>query len=327
MATQSLRERQANKAAAIDLEDDVPIVATTARAEPRTAPGQLMNLQGKYANALEEVKRLEDELRTATPSEILISELHEVAGRRRKLTTVQYAELKDNLRLNPLISPISVRKAIGGGFEVISGHNRLQVFRELGREKILAVVIESDDDQAELSAFYANLLQPNLPDFEKYIGFSEIARRQPQLTRSDIARNAGVDKSTITQLMSFGNLPAEAIAILTLRPEIIGANAAQDLAKLSAKGLGERVIEALNKIVSGEFDQAQAVKFAASDFPNRPKSARDEPVRIKAGKSGYCELRQADKILRIEFKSLDDATAAKEAITAVLQRFANEKSM
>src|ERR1039457_3990503 len=124
----SIKERHANKAASINLDDDAPVSATPARSETRTAPGQLMNLQGKYAQALDENKTLLTRLKEAGPSELLISELHEVAGRRRKLTAIQFEELTNNLKNNPLVTPISVRKASTGGYEIVAGHNRVQVF-------------------------------------------------------------------------------------------------------------------------------------------------------------------------------------------------------
>ncbi len=315
----SIKERQASKAASINLDDDDLASAPPVRTEPRTAPGQLMNLQGRYVQALDENKTLKMRLQEAAPGELPISELREVAGRRRRLTGDQFEELTNNLKSNPLITPITVRKVTAGGYEIISGHNRVEAFKVLGRDRILAAVIESDDDQANLSAFYANLLQPDLPDFEKYLGFKDIEQRHPSLTKAEIARNAGVSASTISQLMSFGNLPDEAIRLLETRPEILGANAAQDLAKLHAQGKGLRVVEAIKKVATGEIDQAQAVKFAGTDPIAKPRAKGSEPVRVKAGKSVYCDLLRADKVLRLVFKSAEEAADAQEAIRLVLQ--------
>lgn len=315
----SIKERQANKAASINLDHDEPSSATPSRTEPRTAPGQLMNLQGKYAQALDENRHLQNRLNEAIPSELLISELHEVAGRRRKLTEEQFRELTNNLQNNPLVTPITVRKVPMRGYEIVSGHNRVQAFKNLGRDRILAAVIESDDDQADLSAFYANLLQPDLPDFEKYLGFSEIESRYPNLTRASIASNAGVAASTITQLMSFGGLPTEVIKLLREKPEILGANAAQDFSKLNVLGKGRQVVEAIQKIVTGELDQSQAVKFASIDTTAKKRIKSGNSVRIKSGNSVYCELLRADKVLRIVFKSADEAAEMQEAIRIVLE--------
>ena len=322
----SIKERQANKAATINLDDDEPQKQANVRSEPRTAPGQLMNLQGKYAQALDENQNLLRQLQEPTPSELAITELHEKAGRRRRLTSEQFAELVANLRSNPLVTPVTVRRRPAGGYEVVSGHNRVQAFRELGRERILAVVINADDDQAELNAFYANLLQPDLPDFEKYLGFRDIEARHPELTRTEIAANAGVAKSTISQLMSFAGLPAAVLELLQTRPEILGANAAQVLSKLAAGGRADNVTEAVKKLAAGEVDQAQAVRFARVNVLTSPVMKNGEPVRVKSGKSTYCDVLRADKVLRLVFTSAEEASIAQEIITAVLQERANNNS-
>ena len=315
----SIKERQANKAASINLDDDEPQRQTGTRNEPRTAPGQLMNLQGKYAQALDENLNLLRRLEESSPSELRIDQLHEKAGRRRKLTGEQFGELVANLRSNPLVTPVTVRRREEGGYEIVSGHNRVQAFRELGRERILAAVIDADDNQAELNAFYANLLQPDLPDFEKFIGFRDIELRHPNLTRTEIASNAGVAKSTISQLMSFSGLPEEVLAILHGRPEVLGANAAQALAKIAAAGKGDSVIQAVRKLAAGEVDQAQAIRLAKASIIQKAASKGGEPVRIKAGKRTYCDLLRADKVLRLVFNSPEEAQEAQELVRRVLQ--------
>jgi ParB family chromosome partitioning protein len=322
----SIKERQANKAASINLDDDEPQKQPVVRNEPRTAPGQLMNLQGKYAQALDENQNLLRQLKEATPSELAIAELHEKAGRRRKLTAEQFAELVANLRANPLVTPVTVRRREAGGYEVVSGHNRVQAFRELGRERILAVVIDADDDQAELNAFYANLLQPDLPDFEKFLGFRAIEARHPGLTRTEIAANAGIAKSTITQLMSFSGLPDVALELLRERPGILGANAAQSLAKLAGEGKADKVSEAIRKLALGEVDQAQAIRFARAGAAQKSTGKAGEPLRIKSGKATYCDVLRANNVVRLVFNSAEEASEAQEAIRATLQDRANKSA-
>lgn len=322
----SIKERQASKAALINLDDDQP-ATTVQRSEPRTAPGQLMNLQGKYAEAVIENEELRLRLKEGTPGEIPLSQLHEVAGRRRKLTAEQYSELLSNLRSNPLVTPITVRRHASGGYEIVSGHNRVQAYRDLERERILAAVIESDDDQTELNAFYANLLQPDLPDFEKFQGFTEIEKRYPELTRAQIAANAGVVPSTITKWMSFAGLPEEVLSLLKERPELLGANAALGLAKCHAQGKGARVIEAVNKIATGELDQGRAVGFAKANSEQKGRAQAEKPIRIKQGGAVYCELVRSDKMLRLVFRTAAEAEEVQEAIRVTLQNMASGKKV
>lgn len=291
---------------------------------PVTMPGQLGAFRLEAQKYQERIRKLEADLKEAQEkagsAELPLDQLHEVAGRRRKLTEQQYNELKQNLRNNPLVTPITVRQRKEGGFEVVSGSNRVAIFRELGRTQIPARVLDSDDTQAEINAFFANLLQADLPDFEKYLGFKKIMEFQGELTHAEIAERAGVSRSFVTQLMAFDDLPADAVAILRERPSTIGANAAQDLAVLAKKGRVAQVVEAIAKVAAGELDQTRAVKHAATDASTAVAAVKPEPIRIKAGKATYCNIQRADKVLRLQFQSAEEAESVQEAIREVLER-------
>ncbi|HJV84478.1 MAG TPA: ParB/RepB/Spo0J family partition protein [Noviherbaspirillum sp.] len=298
-------------------------VEKPAEKAPRSAPGMFLNATQRLDAAEARVEELEVKLKEAEASgtrEIALDQLHEVGGRRRKLTEQQYNELKENLRNNPLVTPITVRKRAEGGFEIVSGNNRVEVFRELGRTSIPAALLESDDDQAEINAFYANLLQPDLPDFEKFLGFKKIIAKHPDLTHAQVAEGAGVSRSFVTQLMAFDDLPSDAITILNDRPEALGANAAQDLAGLAKKGRAEQVVRAIARLAAGEIDQARAVREAAVDIIAKAGAAKPEPIRIKIGRATYCAIQRADKVLRIQFQSAEEAEAVQDAIREVLER-------
>lgn len=291
---------------------------------PRTAPGMFLNATQRIDMAEARVEELEAKLKEAEastgPREIPLDQLHEVPERRRKLTPQQYAELKENLRNNPLVTPITVRKREAGGFEIVSGNNRVAIFRELGRGQIPAALLDSDDDQAEINAFYANLLQSDLSDFEKYLGFKKIIGKHPSLTHAQIAEGAGVSRSFVSQLMAFDELPTDAVTILNEKPNTIGANAAQDLAVLTKKGRESQVVAAIAKVAAGELDQGRAVKEAATDPAQKPVPSRPEPVQIKLGRATYCNIQRADKVLRLQFQSAEEAAEVQAAIREVLER-------
>jgi ParB family chromosome partitioning protein len=294
---------------------------------PRTAPGMLLDATQRIDAAEAKVEELEAKLKETAATGRLrlpLDQLHEKPGRRRKLSAKQYNELKENLRNNEQATPITVRKRAAGGYEIESGNNRAAIFRELGRADIWAVLSDSDDDQAELNAFYANLLQTDLPDFEKYLGFKKIIEKHPELTHAQIADAAGVSRSFVTQLLAFDELPEEAIAILTDKPDTIGANAAQDLAALTKKGRAAQVVRAIAKVAAGEMEQGKAVKEAAAEPALQGAAARPEPVRIKIGRATYCAIQRADKVLRIQFQSAEEAEAVLEAVQEVLERRAKE---
>jgi ParB family transcriptional regulator, chromosome partitioning protein len=302
-------------------------VEKTGDKAPRTAPGMFLNATQRIDAAEAKIEELEAQLKDAhaRTTELPLDELYEVDGRRRKLTTQQYIELRDNLRKNPLVTPITVRKRSEGGYEIVSGNNRVAAFRELGRTHIPAAMLDSDDDQAEVNAFYANLLQPDLPDFEKYLGFKKILVMRPDLTQAQIAEDAGVSRSFISQLMAFEDLPAEVLTVLVDRPTLLGANAAQDLGALTKKGLGERVTLAVSRLAAGEVDQTTAVREATIDrSAAQTMRVKPVPVRIKSGKATYCAVQRADKVMRLQFQNAEEAEFIEKAICEILERRALE---
>lgn len=296
----SIAERQAAKAKTINLDDDLdtPSPAPT-RTGPRTAPGQLMDLQGRYVEATDRIKELEAQLATGQALEIPLDQLHEVPGRKRKLTDEQFSELVENLRKNPLVQAITVRPRAKGGFEIVSGNNRTAAYRKLGRDKIMAVGLQATDEQVDLSAFYANLLQPSLPDYEKYLGFK---RRQEKTgkTQRELADEAGIPESTVSSLFSFDKLPDEAKAHLDVKPQLLGYHAAIKLAQAAASGNADLVIEAVQILATNSrFTQAQAIAHATKK--REAVAARPAPLVVKDGKTVVCKIEARGTRLLVDF--------------------------
>jgi len=303
----SIAERQAAKAKTINLDDDsdAPSPPPT-RTGPRTAPGQLMDLQGRYAEATDRIKALETQLATGQALEIPLDQLHEVPGRKRQLTDAQFSELVENLRNNPLVQAITVRPRAKGGFEIVSGNNRTAAFRKLGRATIMAVGLQGSDEQVDLGAFYANLLQPSLPDYEKYLGFK---RRQEKTgkTQRELAEEAGIPESTVSALFSFEKLPDSAKAHLNSKPQILGYHAAIKLAQACSVGNTDLVIEAVQILASNSrFTQGQAIAHATKK--RDANLARTAPLVVKDGKAVVCKIETRGSRLLVDFGNAE-ATA------------------
>lgn len=298
----SIHNKQAQKAAGISLDDfDSKTAPAADNRTPRTAPGQLMNLQGKYQQALAENESLKQQLQESGTRELPIDELHEVEGRRRKLSDEEYRDLKENLRNNPLVQAITVRARKAGGYEIISGNNRVAIYRELGRPSILAVVQTMDDENADLAGFYANLLQPTLPDFEKFIGFK---RRQMLTNKSqkELADEAGISVATVSAIFSFDKLPEAAKDLLTQKPHVLGSKAASKLAAAVEDGKEQRVLEALQRLVTDEaYTQNQAVAYASAKSGAAAASTTVKPVVINSGKKKFCQLEARSGKVAISF--------------------------
>jgi ParB family transcriptional regulator, chromosome partitioning protein len=268
--------------------------------------------------ANEELRRKLD----AQPTEVELELLEERPGRKRRLTPDQFEELKENLRNNPLVHPVAVKRLASGRFEIVSGHNRVDAFRALGRQTIPVVVVDIEEEILDRTAFYANLLQPSLPDFEKYLGFKR-EKDKTGATQKELAKLAGVPESTVSMLFAFESLPQRARELVEDRPSGIGMNCASELAKLAREGAAERVVEAVELLLSGKLTQKEAVAFAARKPSGQtPRPVAASPVKIKAGRVEFCQYVARGSTLRIDFKAEDDRTEAEKRIAALLKELA-----
>ena len=97
------------------------------------------------------------------------------------------AELSESIRENGVISPILVRPLASGGYEIVSGHNRVEACKLAGIETIPAIVRDMDDDTAILMMIDANQQRETVLPSEKAFAYKmrlEAMKRQGKRTAS-----------------------------------------------------------------------------------------------------------------------------------------------
>ncbi len=300
-------------------------------ARPVTAPGATAFMQPTIDALSDRAKRAEAKAALAErelaerPSEVALDRLVEVSSRKRRLTEEQFEELKANLANNALVHPVAVRRLADGRFEIVSGHNRVTVFRELGRSSIPVVVVDIEEAKVDRSSFYANLLQPSLPDYERYIWFRG-ERDRTGASQKTLAREAGVSEAVVSMLFAFEQLPVDALEAISRRPESIGMNCAAELARFVREGKGSAVVEAVQLLVEGKLTQKEAIAFASRRAPpTKPTAHSTEVGKIKAGRSDYCQYYACGSTLRIDFKNEALRAAAEEGVVEYLRTLADRQ--
>jgi ParB family chromosome partitioning protein len=266
---------------------------------PQSAPG-LMNFTQKSLNKkLDELEAVKEELRAGR---VAISKIVEVEGRRRSLTPQQFSDLKGNIEQNGLIHKIVVRPLDNGQYEVVAGHNRLEVYRQLGRGEIEVDIQEIEGRRVIENAFYSNLFQSELTAFEKYQGFKEI-REITGETQEIMARKAGISRQQVTSLFAFEEFPESAHEILKNNPGILGYTAAGELKKLSET----KLLDVLNKLVLGEITEAKAVELTVEKPKNT--TVKVDPIVIRKGKFTYASIKQKGQLIAITLGKDTDSEA------------------
>ncbi|MDO9549172.1 MAG: ParB/RepB/Spo0J family partition protein [Candidatus Marinimicrobia bacterium] len=231
---------------------------------------------------------------------------------RKEFNLQAMEELKQSIRENGIIQPVTVRQ-VEDGFELIAGERRLRASVELGRQSIPAYVIpvSSDVEMMEL-ALIENLQRENLNPVEEAEAYQMLTETF-SLSHEDIAQKVGKERSTITNSLRLLALPDEILRDLKdqklsaghARPMITITNKEQQLnlwRKIKRDALSVRATEALVKNIAGSPEKKpipskqHPVKIYKT-VEDRLMHITGSRVRIKGKEKG---------VIEIEFYSKED---------------------
>lgn len=122
-----------------------------------------------------------------------IAQLHPFADHPFHLyTDEKLRDLTDSIREHGVLMPVLVRPMASGGYEIISGHNRVEAAKLAGLDKVPMTIREMDDDLATIAMVDSNLRQRDtlLPS-EKAWAYRmkmEAMRRQSGRPRNNCAQ-------------------------------------------------------------------------------------------------------------------------------------------
>ncbi|OLD79615.1 MAG: hypothetical protein AUI33_02550 [Ignavibacteria bacterium 13_1_40CM_2_61_4] len=116
-------------------------------------------------------------------------------------------ELKESIKEKGIVQAVTVRRAEGGMYELISGERRIRASTEIGLKTIPAYVIEVKDRAEMLElALIENLQREHLNPVEIAISYQRLLR-DVGLTAEDIARKVSKDRTTVVNFLRLLKLP------------------------------------------------------------------------------------------------------------------------
>lgn len=323
MSLKSLAARSKAAMDRVDQAESSTLLPARAERTPVSNAGAMMMMQPQITAAEKRAELAESKLGGAllVPLDALVS----VPGRRRKLTDEQFEQLRDNLANNPLIQPIVVKRVDDERFEVISGDNRLAAYKALGRKEIEVTISSSLDSQhdAARAAFFANLLQPSLPDYEKFLGFQQEMARTGH-AQVELAQQAGISKTLMSNIFAFAKLPPAITSILSTTPSALSATGA--IAMLAALESGKvtdteaaALLAARVEHRTTENDLLRKLDRPATQKAVKPAAARSA---FRDGRTTKCELITTTTGLRLECRDpLDLEWLEKEVRSLLLSKY------
>jgi len=282
------------------------------------APVQLAQFSAGY-------QQLEAELERRRAGEgralsVTLDELRTSPFQTGGLQAERVQALVRNLAENRLNTPIVVRRVEGqSGFEIIAGHHRVAAYRELGRSQIEAVLVDFSDEETRALVFFDNLLAPELADYHKYLGFSQL-KKATGMTVEALARKAGLSKSHVASLLSFERLPAQALEWVESAPASVGAKLAEELGKWATER-PDAVVEAVRLVAQGQLKQAQALNHVTGAVRERVQA--DAPVVIRQGRQVFVQMSGRGAQLALKFQSEEQRRALQDQIEQWLREQAN----
>jgi ParB family chromosome partitioning protein len=233
------------------------------------------------------------------------------------------AELVVSIREVGLLQPVVVRELAPGRYELVMGERRLRASREVGLERVPAIIRDTTDDAMLRDALLENLHRQNLNPLEEAAAYDQLLQ-EFDTTHDELATRLGRSRSHVSNTLRLLNLPAPVQR--RVAAGVLSAGHARALLGLDDVEAQERL--ATRIVAEGMSVRAteEAVAVGVADSPGTPRGSRrrvtpppamgdlaarlsdlfDTRVRVEIG-------RRKGKIT-IEFGSVDDL----ERIVAML---------
>lgn len=154
-------------------------------------------------------------------------------------------ELKDSIKTQGIIQPITVRK-VGAKYQLISGERRLQASKLAGLKKIPAYVRSANDQQMLEMALIENIQRENLNAIEVALSYQRLIS-ECDLKQEELGDRVGKKRSTVTNYLRLLKLPPDIQA--GIRDGVVSMGHARALISIESVDI---LLEVYKKIIQQE---------------------------------------------------------------------------
>ena len=200
---------------------------------------------------------------------------------RRYFDPEAIAQLAESIRQYGVLNPLTVRRAPGGGYELVAGERRLRAARVAGLNEVPCLVIAADNQDSSAIALVENLQRRDLDFFEGAYGFRRLID-QYGLTQEEAARKVGKTQSAV----------ANKLRLLRLSQ--------QNMELIRSAGLTERHARCLLRL-EGEEERINATKYIIENDLNVSRSEQyiEQLLRRKQDARALPAPGQPRKVVRL----------------------------
>lgn len=117
-------------------------------------------------------------------------------------------ELATSIRVNGIISPITLRKVSEDNYQIIAGERRYRASKLVGLDSIPAYIRAADDKEVMEMALIENIQREDLNAIEIALSYNSLLTTN-NLTQEALAERVGKKRATVTNYLRLLKLPAE----------------------------------------------------------------------------------------------------------------------
>jgi len=121
--------------------------------------------------------------------------------------------LAASIEASGVVQPLLVRPLVDGSYELVAGERRWRAAQQAGLEKVPAVVRDQAESERLQAALIENMVREDLNPVEEAKACAALVE-DLKLTKEDLARRVGRNRSTISNLIRLLELPDEALEML-----------------------------------------------------------------------------------------------------------------
>ncbi len=117
-------------------------------------------------------------------------------------------ELAASIREIGIVQPLTLRKVMGGRYQLIAGERRFRAAKLAGLEALPAYIRDAEDDAMLEMALVENIQREDLDPIEVAISYQRLIE-ECNLTQESLSDRIGKKRSTIANFLRLLKLPAE----------------------------------------------------------------------------------------------------------------------
>ena len=225
--------------------------------------------------------------------------------------------LASSIESNGVVQPLLVRPLHDGGYELITGERRWRAARQVGLERVPAIVRDSEQSERLQVALIENMVREDLNPVDEARACAALVD-ELGLSKEDLAKRVGRSRPAVSNLIRLLDLPDAALELLESGElseghgrallGVRGNDVRRRLARDAAKG-GWSVRETENRVKLAS--QPKTVSPRPKADPEEVAAMRDAADRFEAALGHEVRVRPKGEEVAVEirFADLNEALA------------------